>query len=148
MRIIVAGSSRPAWTGGGLIQARPGSDTPDQPWTEGWPCSFVSSSTEAKQLVDELEPGAWGTGAGGLAELGDRRVQDLVHDRVRHRLDGGAGLGRGVGQPGKRALHLAGPDRLEPLAQRDDRGDHLDVAPADQELRDLALHERLGPVRL
>src|SRR4030095_14713881 len=128
MRIIVAGSSRPAWTGGGLIQARPGSgpqstlrpgfapqtirrpgsarqsirrrgsglqstrrtgSDPKSTRRSGGPLpgSFVSSPTEPEELVDELEPGAWGAVAGGLAELGDRRVQDLVHDRARHRLD-------------------------------------------------------------
>src|SRR5262245_62750234 len=90
--------------------------------------SFVSPPAETEELVDELEPGAWGAGTGGFPELGDRRVENLVHDRVRHRLEGRAGLGRGVGQPGEGALHLADANRLEPLAQRDERRKPLDVA--------------------
>ena len=56
--------------------------------------------------------------------------------------------GRGVGQPGQRLAHLALPDLLEPLAQRDDGRDHLDVALAREELGDLALDERLGALGL
>ena len=59
-----------------------------------------------------------------------------------------ARLGRGVGQAGQRPLQLAGADRLEPLPQRDDRGNHLDVAEPREKLRDLALDERLGALRL
>ena len=43
-------------------------------------------------------------------------------------------LGRGLGQPGERPLHLAHADRLEPLAQGHDRRNHLDVAQPDEEL--------------
>ena len=45
-------------------------------------------------------------------------------------------------------LHLGQADLLQPLAQRHDGGDHLDVALARQELADLALDERLGPLGL
>src|SRR4029453_7341348 len=59
-----------------------------------------------------------------------------------------ARFGWGVRKSGKGALALAGANGLEPLAERHDRGDHLDVAEPGDELRHLALDERLGPVRL
>ena len=43
--------------------------------------------SQAEQLVDELQHRAADARARGLAELGDRRVQDLVHDGGGQRLD-------------------------------------------------------------
>ncbi len=56
-----------------------------------------------------------------------------------------AHLGAGLRQTGQGLVHLGLADRLQSLAQRHDGGNHLDVAQAGEELRDLALHERLPP---
>src|SRR2546425_7736795 len=44
-------------------------------------------------------------------------------------------LGRRARQPCQRLPYLADADLLEPLAERDDRRNHFDVAPAGEELR-------------
>ena len=105
--------------------------------------------SQPEQLVDELQPRAAGARPRGLAQLGDRRVQDLVHDRRSTApRSPPASPASASGSRASVLLHLAQPDLLQPLAQRHDGGDHLDVALPRQELADLALDERLGALRL
>src|SRR5581483_10277245 len=52
----------------------------------------------------------------------ERNVQDLVHDRARHRLERASLVGLEPAQGGERTLELDPPDAVELAAERDDRG--------------------------
>src|SRR2546427_1729036 len=98
------------WVQRGPVPPRPiASSSPASPSRQAPP---RSSPAKAEELVDELEPRAARARARGFAQLVDRRVQNLLHDRRREHLDGLARLGRRARQPCQRLPYLADADLL------------------------------------
>src|SRR5204862_6371882 len=74
------------WARRGPVPPRPiASSSPASPSRQAPP---RSSPAKAEELVDELEPRAARARARGFAQLVDRRVRNLLHDRRRVQRDG------------------------------------------------------------
>ncbi len=84
--------------------------------------------------------------SGGVPEVDDGAVQELIHHAAGRPFDGLKVLGRQVSQAGPEPLQLGRPDRLGLALQGGDGGADLLGAEPDEEPVHLFLDDRLDPL--